>query len=351
MFGQRPEWWQDTVFNASGLSFDSLPKLRTFLGSSQAASEAIGGLVKIRGVRFDDGLGDDASPPQPGDLYHVILGLAKLVTPLHMSKKKHSNITLHLDLAQGANDGLLKVIVATRNKCGVAAGSPLVMDYGMEYDHDIVAEQVAATGRDPKRLKGLLDNYFAKLSAVASDGLPSPGSTPVSSPAKPAPAASQGSSGEEKPSPHNKRRVSFDKPAPAASQGQGSSRKAAKKRKSALKAHDDDGSGSALKAHNDDGSECPSQEEAAGETPTQGEEVIVDEPTPKPEEKDDSVTSEVVIGNVDTPFKMCLVWDTEAQEASLVAQEPLSGNKKIAPLTFLAYTIEGKAPFVGVKKL
>ena len=347
MFGQRPEWWQDTVFIASGLSFDSLPKLRTFLGSSQAASEAIGGLVKIRGVRFDDGLGDNASPPQPGDLYHVILGLAKLVTPLHVSKRKHSNITLHLDLAQGANDGLLKVIVATRNKCGVAAGSPLVMDYGMEYDHDIVAEQVAATGRDPKRLKGLLDNYFAKLSAVASDGLPSPGSTPVSSPAKPAPAASQGSSGEEKPSPHNKRRVTFDKPGETPQP----SRKAAKKRKSALKAHNDDGSGSALKAHDDDGSDCPSQEEAAGETPTQGEEVIVDEPTPQPEAKDDSVTSEVVIGNVDKPFKMCLVWDTETQEASLMAQEPLSGNKKIAPLTFLAYTIEGKAPFVGVKQI
>lgn len=323
------------MFIASGLSFDSLPRLRSFLDSSPAASEAIGGLVKIRGVRFDDGLGDEASPPQPGDLYHVLLGLAKLITPLHVGNKKQSNVALQLDLAQGANDGLLKVIVATRNKCGVAAGSPLVIDYGMEYDHDIVAEQVAATGRDPKRLKGLLDKYFTKLGERVPDGGSSPGTSQGLSPVKPPPGASQGSV-EEAPSPNLKRCLPPASPADTPP---------------TKRAHSDGADGEAQ------GSLVHTQA-SAGATPTHDERLEPKEPeaqavTPKPEKNAvaETETSEVVIGKADKPFRMCLMWDPEAQKASLVAQEPLSSNKKVPPLTLLAYTNAGKAPFVGAAAL
>ncbi len=81
---------------------------------------------------------------------------------------KQANVVLVADPGAGAGDGFMRVVVRARNRCGVAQGSILCLNYGMEYDHQAVAELEQRNSSVPKRLRGLLDQFFAKLGAEQS---------------------------------------------------------------------------------------------------------------------------------------------------------------------------------------
>ena len=62
----------------------------------------------------------------------------------------------------------MEIRVKTRNHGGVAAGMPLLLNFGLEYDHDSVKQAITESGAEAKKFKGMLDSYFTKMGAVAA---------------------------------------------------------------------------------------------------------------------------------------------------------------------------------------
>ena len=65
----------------------------------------------------------------------------------------------------GAGDGFLQLEVKTRNARGIAPHSPLVANFGLEWDGDTAA---GSTESEPaaKKMKGALDQYFISKAAA-----------------------------------------------------------------------------------------------------------------------------------------------------------------------------------------
>ena len=114
-------------------------------------------------VRIDNVMLDDADTV--GSLYFVMTGVGRYLQH-YAPLKKYPNAILVVDTSAGVNDGLVNLVVRTRNKCGVAPGTPLVINYGMEYDHEGVGAVVGQP--DPKRARGLLQMFFDKLGREAA---------------------------------------------------------------------------------------------------------------------------------------------------------------------------------------
>ena len=89
----------DVVGFLSGLTFDSLEKLSSFLHSGESTKDFINAMVRVDGVHLSD-----ANPPKVGPLYHVLTGFGRLVKPYH-PMKKYPNTQLKVDPASGPNDG------------------------------------------------------------------------------------------------------------------------------------------------------------------------------------------------------------------------------------------------------
>ena len=85
--------------------------------------------------------------------------------------KKAPNTVLILNLAAGINDEMLTLAIRTKNKGGVARGTPLVLNYGLEFDHDVALTNATMDMTEPnmKRFKSLLASYFEKLGPRAAD--------------------------------------------------------------------------------------------------------------------------------------------------------------------------------------
>ena len=127
----------------NGLTFDSIDKLRRFIESS--GKEFLAPIIRLDNVHLDD-----QSPPKVGSLYHVVTGAGKYIRH-YASCRKTSNLRLEIDTSKGINDGLVKVRVCTRTKVGIAQGSPLLLNFGQDYDHDAIAKAVADEGNQPKK--------------------------------------------------------------------------------------------------------------------------------------------------------------------------------------------------------
>ena len=65
--------------------------------------------------------------------WRVLTGAARYVRHYHPVRKA-PNCVLTVDASAGANDGLLKLVVKTGNRLGIAKGQPIVLDYGEGYD-------------------------------------------------------------------------------------------------------------------------------------------------------------------------------------------------------------------------
>jgi hypothetical protein len=157
----------DVVCTVGGLLFDSMERLTAFFHTNDCGKEFLGNVVKIEGIHEEDTTAQasagSAALMRATSMYFVITGIGRFFRHYATSGKQVPNVALSVNVAAGAGDGLLQVIVRTRNRCGVALGSQLVLNYGMEYDHQAVAKSEAAASQSPKRLRGLLDSFFAKL--------------------------------------------------------------------------------------------------------------------------------------------------------------------------------------------
>ena len=149
----------EEVMSLNGLTFDSIDKLRRFVET--AGKEFLAPIIKLDNVHLDD-----ASPPKVGSLYHVVTGAGKYIRHYSLSRKS-ANVVLEVDTSKGINDGLVKLRVRTRNKVGIAQGSPLLLNFGQDYDHDAITKAIADEGSQPKKLKNMLQVYFAKLGREA----------------------------------------------------------------------------------------------------------------------------------------------------------------------------------------
>ena len=122
----------------NGLTFDSMEKLRRFIEAS--GKEFLSLVLRIDNVHLNN-----ETPPKVGPLYHVVTGAGRFIrhyTPI----RKSPNVVLEIVTSRGLNDGLVKVFVRARNKVGIAQGSPLLLNYGQDYDHDAVATAMVEEG-------------------------------------------------------------------------------------------------------------------------------------------------------------------------------------------------------------
>ena len=144
---QKPLREGETVCALTGLAYDTVDRLRTFLNTDPEGvnTDFVSSLVRIDNVI----LGEDE---KRGSLFFALTGVGRFLQH-YAPLKKAPNCVLAVDTSVGVNDGLLSLVVRTRNKGGVAAGSPLVINYGMDYDHDAVGGECWAA--EPEARKGL----------------------------------------------------------------------------------------------------------------------------------------------------------------------------------------------------
>ena len=134
--------------------------MRSFLEASEEHKSLQTMIVKITGLLLSsDGTTVDG---ETTTWYRVLTGAGRYVRHYSEVGKKQPNTALVLRTANGINDDLVELVVKTHNKCGISAGNPLLLDYGLTYDHHRVKEAVKGEP-DAKRFKGILEGYFAKL--------------------------------------------------------------------------------------------------------------------------------------------------------------------------------------------
>ena len=63
------------------------------------------------------------------------------------------NTSLVVDVSSGANDGLLSLVARTRSQSGIAARSPLALNFGNEYNFAATKEQDVGEP-DAKKFRG-----------------------------------------------------------------------------------------------------------------------------------------------------------------------------------------------------
>jgi hypothetical protein len=147
----------DKICDAAGLVFDSLDKLRAYLDAGDINKVLVSVLIRIDGVHMNE-----EDPPEVGSLYLAPTGAVRYARHYHPNKRS-PNAALSVDVAAGANDGLVSMVVRTRNKVGIAPGTPILINFGIDYDHEAATK--VAGDPDTKRLKGMLENYFSRLGA------------------------------------------------------------------------------------------------------------------------------------------------------------------------------------------
>ena len=174
----------DVVCTIGGLAFDSIEKLRAFINTNPIGRDFIGSLVRIDGVQHEASIDEGGqresqhggSGPPAAPIYFVTTGIGKYVRHYSQVGLRQANAVLSCNIGAGVCDGLLLLMVKTRNKSGIAAGSPIILNFGMDYDHGVVERVLAEDGSQPKRMRTMLDAYFRQLGereaaeAAASSG-------------------------------------------------------------------------------------------------------------------------------------------------------------------------------------
>ena len=149
----------DDICLVTGLLYDSVASLTTFL-SHGGNRVLVDRLLEIRGL----GLADETD----GSLYMAITGVARYLRHYLGVRRGGPNAVLMVQTGNGCGDGLVKCVVQTRNGVGIAAKSPVVINYGNEYDINVATLAAASDEGDAKRFRGVLDEYFKKQSVWAA---------------------------------------------------------------------------------------------------------------------------------------------------------------------------------------
>ncbi|CAE7354871.1 unnamed protein product [Symbiodinium sp. CCMP2592] len=167
----------DLICTCSALHFDNMASLLSVVNSDKV------NLAKNPVLRTDCvGLTEDRS----SSVWSLLIGAASHVAPLSKAAKR-ANAAFNFDISQGASDGLIALVVKTRNGCGIAAKSVVSVDLGPDYDPSQATPVELAASK-----KQFMDKWFqakAKPSPVAPAPVtpaPATGPVPVD---KPAPSA------------------------------------------------------------------------------------------------------------------------------------------------------------------
>ena len=107
-------------------------------------------LIKLEGIMHEGTL---------KTIYGILVGVAgEVMAPSHGQR---ANVELVLAPAQGLNPDLVKLVVKTRTKKGVAKGTELLLDYGDAFD---VTLPVLADGKSGVQVPmlGPMDRYMKK---------------------------------------------------------------------------------------------------------------------------------------------------------------------------------------------
>ena len=113
--------------------------------------------LRERVVRIGNVLNADG---EPCSVYVVLTGLGRYLRHYLGVRRGGANVQICVNVGTGANDGLLTLKVKTRNQRGIAPKSPLVLNFGQQYEF-AYGDQPA-----PKKFKGVLDAHFDKLRAA-----------------------------------------------------------------------------------------------------------------------------------------------------------------------------------------
>ena len=137
---------------ATAIFFSSKKELMAFLKSEARPNHRrfADRLIKIEDVTYEG---------VPKTFLGVLVGVAgEVMAP---SQGQRANVELVLAPAQGLNPDLVKLVVKTRNKQGLAKGAELLMDYGDAFD---VTLPVLASGAKVQML-GPMDQYMTRSPA------------------------------------------------------------------------------------------------------------------------------------------------------------------------------------------
>ena len=121
----------------------------------------------VRIGRLLAGASEAEGREEPGEpAYHVATGAAQFLRHYAACGRKRANARIVVNPAAGANDGLLRLVADTPQKCGNAARAWACINFGALYDFDAV--RVATEDADPKRMKSMIELCFKKLGAATS---------------------------------------------------------------------------------------------------------------------------------------------------------------------------------------
>lgn len=139
----------DTVVACRCLLFSTARGVANFLNTEGNGVLLDGPLLHISGLA--------TATDEKMELFAVQVGVSMFI-PDFRGKKGRANVTLRITPSLGANDGFLSFVAQTRNACGIAAGSPILCDFGESYrqTHGDPASSPA------KRFRGALDVLVAK---------------------------------------------------------------------------------------------------------------------------------------------------------------------------------------------
>ena len=140
------------IGGATAIFFSSKKELMAFLKSEARPNHRrfADRLIKIEDVTYEG---------VPKTFFGVLVGVAGEVMP--PSQGQRANVELVLAPAQGLNPDLVKLVVKTRTKQGLAKGAELLMDYGDAFD---VTLPVLASGAKVQML-GPMDQYMTRSPA------------------------------------------------------------------------------------------------------------------------------------------------------------------------------------------
>ena len=148
----------ETICPISGLLFDTLASLESFLseGGNKVMSDRI---IRVDGVILDESGGVSLESGDVSPVYMAVAGAARHMRHFAGVRKAGPNAVISVNTAKGAADGFLSLTVSTRNQAGVAARSPIVVNFGNEYD---LAYQADSDEPEAKRFSGALHQYFQR---------------------------------------------------------------------------------------------------------------------------------------------------------------------------------------------
>ena len=151
----------EEICPASALLYDDAKALEAVLTANRYLADRV---VKVSGVLPKD---DDHGPM---NIFAVLVGAARYATHYGGLRRGGPNCCLHVNPAAGPTDEFLVLRVATRNKQGISAGSPVCLNFGLGYDATAVANYIDDTD-DPasKKYRGALDEYFKKVDSEESE--------------------------------------------------------------------------------------------------------------------------------------------------------------------------------------